>query len=239
MNNDITTILNQINILYNRKINLEQLISLLNDNKLKGKYLFSEDGKFITKFEFGLNETQKNEIWEKMPPIIIGGVQTASYGAIQDPAGTAIGINAKPINSGAGGGSEAIYKEFPKLNPIPPIKEGESIFNSTTEIGKKILHTHSYTLHGNPKSNEDRLKVIENIKDSYYNAFVTFNDKKSKLDKKDRNILNLVPVSASIFANDFAIKKKKNLIIMMLIIYIHHIHLPHWLRQSTKPMKKV
>ena len=128
-------------------------------------------------------------------------ISEASPGVIQDPAGSAIGSNEKPSGGGASG---AIYQKFPDLEPIPEIKPGESIFNSSTGLGRKILHTHSYNFSGlNSKSNRNIETVINKLFETYYNAISKFNERNPTLEKEDQGILNLVPVSASIYAGDF------------------------------------
>ncbi len=203
--NDTITILNQINILYDRKNNLEQLTLLLNGNVPKEKNLFSDDGKVITNIKLALKDVDPKKIARNLPEIVSGkGVQEAVKGVIQDPAGSAINSKSKPSGSGASG---VIYGKFKDLEPIPFISPGESKFNSTTGVGKKILHTHSYTLGGDPRNEIDRQKVLNNITDSYYNTILKFNENKPNLQQQDQDILNLVPVSASIYAGDFAIEE--------------------------------
>ncbi len=184
MNNDIKTILDQINILYNRKTNLEQLMLLLNGNVQKEENLFSEDGKVITNIKLALHGIDLD--LGKIPIYMEGNVQHALNGVIQDSAEFDIYSNSKSILK---------------------IKEGESSFNPTIRSDKKILHTHSFRLFGDPKNESDRLKVINNIEKSYYNAIVKFNEGKKNLDLDDKERLNLVPVSASIYAGNFAINK--------------------------------
>lgn len=144
-----------------------------------------------------LNEDKIKRINDYMPTVIYGGIDKAPIGVIQDPAGSAIGAG-KPSGGGASG---AIYSRF-NLNPIPWIDEGECIFNSSTSNGKRILHTHSPTLNGSPHNNDDRVIAILELTNAYYNAIVLFNKKSNELGD-DGKLLNLVPVSASIFAGRF------------------------------------
>jgi hypothetical protein len=157
-------------------VNLTDLSSLLRSKKV--------DPKILKTFKINLVNKPISE---------------AEPGVIQDPAGTAIGSNSKPSGGGASG---AIYQKFPDLEPISNIEPGESIFNTSNGPGRKILHTHSYHFGGlNP--NKDVEKVINKLARTYYNAIVRFNEKNPTLEKQDQGILNLVPVSASIYAGDF------------------------------------
>ncbi len=194
--NDIITILNQINILYDRKNNLEQLTLLLNGNVPKEKNLFSDDGKVITNIKLALKDIDLNKIKDYLPDIEKGNIEDAKVGAIQDPASSAIGSTYFPyVTKGIGNPvSKAIYEKFDDLKPIPPITQNKSIFNSTTGKGKKILHTQCYVSYGDPTKEKDRQIQIQNIEDSYYKAFVEFNDGKGKLDSNDKGTLNLVPL---------------------------------------------
>jgi len=133
--------------------------------------------------------------------LINKAISDASPGVIQDPAGTAIGSNERPMGGGASG---AIYRKFDDLEPITSIEPGESVFNNSKGEGKKIIHTHSYKLFGfDPESERDVNIVIDKLAETYYNAIVRFNEKDSTLDSEDQGILNLVPVSAGIFADRF------------------------------------
>jgi len=160
---------------------------------------FSDDGLIITNLKLAWGDTNFDLIKTHIPNIVQDAIQNAPFGAIQDPAGSAIGTGHKP---GGGGASGAIYAKF-KLKPIPNIPQGSSIFNSTTNIGKKILHSHSYVLSGNPTNETDRNIVIQNIKETYLNALIEFNNGKYNLEIVDKDILNLVPVSASIYGGTF------------------------------------
>ena len=63
------------------------------------------------------------------PSIRSGGVHQATVGAIQDPAGSAIGQPGRPSGAGASG---AIYATFPDLRPIPAIPPRAAVFNTST-----------------------------------------------------------------------------------------------------------
>ena len=209
------SILGNIDTIQKRKEIINILINP-KPTKLVDLPLFSADGKTIVDFSAflkGLNPKNIKTILNKLPTIYIGGVDKAPIGAIQDPAGTAIGavdritkLPLKPIRTGSGGASSSIYNAFPDLEHIPNFKEGESQFNSTKGLGKKILHTHAYDLrkqNKNPKYGDHASDIILLLQDSYANAILCFNKYKNNLDIKDRYILNLVPLSASIFASDF------------------------------------
>jgi hypothetical protein len=129
-----------------------------------------------------------------------GGVQDAPAGAIQDPAGSAIGSGQRPAGGGASG---AIYRAFTDLRPIPNIEPRSAIFNSATGAGRRILHTHSPRLAGSPGQNEDRRRVIEDLANAYANALAAFADRAGELGA-DGTTLNLVPVSAGIFSGRFS-----------------------------------
>jgi hypothetical protein len=128
-----------------------------------------------------------------------GGVHDAPRGVIQDPAGSAIGSGHRPAGAGASG---AIYQRFPDLMPIPSIGPRSAIFNSSTGPGRRVLHTSSPRLAGSPGRNEDRRQVIEDLANAYANALVAFGDRAGDLGA-DGTRLNLVPVSAGIFAGRF------------------------------------
>jgi hypothetical protein len=130
-----------------------------------------------------------------------GAVQDAPSGAIQDPAGTAIGAG-KGGFAGARGASAAIYEKFPDLEPIPSIQPRSAIFNSSTGAGRRVLHTFSPTLSGSPQSSQDRRQALEDLANAYANAVEAFRDSAAALGE-DGALLNLVPVSASIFAHAF------------------------------------
>src|SRR5262245_47782829 len=128
-----------------------------------------------------------------------GGLQEAPKGAIQDPAGSAIGSGHRPAGAGASG---AIYQKFTDLLPIPSIRPRSAIFNSSTGPGRRVLHTYSPRLGGSPGQSEDRRRAIEDLANSYANALVAFRDRAPELGV-DVTMLNLVPVSAGIFCDRF------------------------------------
>ncbi len=133
-----------------------------------------------------------------------GGVQAAPVGAIQDPAGVAIGAGVEPIATHAGGASAAIYSAFPDLRPIPQIQPRSAVFNSSTGAGHRVLHTHSPELAGSPRSTEPRRQAMEDLANAYANALEAFRDRAADLGEHG-TLLNLVPVSAGIFAGDFVV----------------------------------
>jgi hypothetical protein len=128
-----------------------------------------------------------------------GGVHDAPAGAIQDPAGSAIGSGRCPSGAGASG---AIYQQFADLMPIPGIAPRSAIFNSSTGPGRRVLHTHSPRLAGSPGQSEDRRRVIDDLANAYANALAAFADRAGELGA-DGTTLNLVPVSAGIFSGRF------------------------------------
>ena len=139
------------------------------------------------------DEKMKTEIGKKMPVIINDAINRANIGVIQDPAGSAIGAETVC----GGGASGAIYDTF-DLEPIPWINEGDSIFNSAKGDGKRVLHTHSPTLEGTPHDHDDRMNAVRSLANAYYGAINLFN-----ISEFRDGVLNLVPVSASIFAGRF------------------------------------
>jgi hypothetical protein len=164
---------------------------------------FSSDGLVVThplQILNGLGYTDLTSILAKLPAVHHGGVQSAPIGVIQDPAGSAIGTRHKPRGSGAAG---AIYAKFPDLKEIDPIAPRSSIFNRSIGPGHRVLHTHSPRLAGSPTSASARSKVLEDLSNSYYNAVVAVNRRSGALGEHGK-LLNLVPVSASIYAGDFA-----------------------------------
>jgi hypothetical protein len=127
-----------------------------------------------------------------------GGVQDAGRGAIQDPAGSAIG-SSRPSGAGASG---AIYAAFTDLEPIPWIEPRSAIFNAARGPGRRVLHTHSPRLSGTPASAADRHRVLEDLANAYANALEAF-DRHAATLGSDGSRLNLVPVAAAIFAGRF------------------------------------
>jgi hypothetical protein len=128
-----------------------------------------------------------------------GGVHNAALGAIQDPAGSAIGTGARPSGGGASG---AIYARFPDLEPIPRIAPRSAIFNRAAGPGRRVLHTHSPQLRGSPASALDRHQALEDLANAYVNALVAFDARAADLGNHGV-LLNLVPVSAAIYAGRF------------------------------------
>lgn len=131
--------------------------------------------------------------------LINDGVQGATSGVIQDPAGSAIGTGAKP---GGGGASGAIYAAFTDLEPIPAMPERAAIFNGSNGPGKRILHSHSPQLKGSPDDADARHTALQDIANTYANALLAFSEQYAQLGA-DNQRLNLVPISAGIFANNF------------------------------------
>jgi hypothetical protein len=138
------------------------------------------------------------------------GVQNAPSGAIQDPAGSAVGATGRdgaqldPVNTGSGGASGALYQKFPSLKWIPPIQPRSAIFNTDPGAGCRVVHTLSPDFRGggDPASSADRARVLQDIANAYANAILAFNLR--ALGGGDGKTLNLVPVSGSIFAGAFA-----------------------------------
>ncbi|MGD9795826.1 MAG: endonuclease/exonuclease/phosphatase family protein [Acidimicrobiia bacterium] len=140
----------------------------------------------------------RGDLANLMPEVIRGGVQRAEHGAIQDPAGAAIG-QSKPSGGGASG---EIYRRFPDLHGIPNVAVGSAIFNSSKGAGRRVLHTHSPALRGDPSKPNDRMKTLGMLAEAYANAIIAFDRRAADLGE-DGVLLNLVPVSASIFAGRF------------------------------------
>jgi hypothetical protein len=136
---------------------------------------------------------------DAMPTIVNHAVQKAAAGVVQDPAGSAVGSR---ILSG-GGASGAIYDAFPDLRPIPRMAVGAAVFNSTNGPGRRVLHTHSPTLRGDPGDSGSRAYAIVALADAYANALFAVADRVDVLGA-DGARCNLVPVSGSIFAGSFA-----------------------------------
>ncbi|MCA9698681.1 MAG: hypothetical protein KC431_14240 [Myxococcales bacterium] len=133
--------------------------------------------------------------------ICSGAVHQAERGAIQDPAGSAIG-GGPPARMFAGGASGAIYRSFPDLAPIPEIPPGASVFNASTGPGWRVLHTHSPMLEGSPEDPEARALVLSQLAQAYCGALLAFVDRAPILGEHGE-VLDLVPLAASIFAGDF------------------------------------
>jgi hypothetical protein len=148
----------------------------------------------------GLGFAEVDVILNALPALRQGGVQGAATGVIQDPAGSAVGSGTTP---GGGGASGAICSRFPDLEPIDAIAPRSAIFNRSTGPGRRVLHTHSPRLAGNPENEAVRNKVLEDLANAYYNALVSVEQRSAALGE-DGKLLNLVPVSASIYAGRFA-----------------------------------
>lgn len=140
----------------------------------------------------------KNKIEKYMPILVHDGINNAHKGVIQDPAGSAIGSQFVF----GGGASGAIYDSF-ELEPIPRIVKTGAIFNSTSDPeGKRILHTHSPTLSGDPEKLDDFMEVVRTLANSYLNAMIAFIIRRNQLGEHGQ-LLNLVPISASIYGGRF------------------------------------
>ncbi|MFM9950697.1 MAG: hypothetical protein ACKV1O_22360 [Saprospiraceae bacterium] len=138
------------------------------------------------------------------PTLVNGAIQNAPTGIIQDPAGSAIGSGVAPSG---GGGSGAIYSKFHPLDPIPAIKQGESIFN-TAPAGQRLLHTYSpnlFALSLSPSLASDCQKALEHIANAYANAYLAGNYAATLPGGplEHVNLLNFSPISAAIFAGAF------------------------------------
>lgn len=140
-----------------------------------------------------------------VPSIEHGGVQAAPTGAVQDPAGSALGAK----SFGAAGASGAIYRHFNGLpNPvdhlefIPDIPVSAAIFNASFGQGGRVLHTHAPMLVGTPSDQDDRGVALAAISNAYAAALIAFDLQKEIL-VENGSLLNLVPVSAGIFAGQF------------------------------------
>lgn len=137
-----------------------------------------------------------------LPTLVNDGVQNAPTGIIQDPAGSAIGTGMAPSGGGASG---AIYGKFHPLDPIPAIKEGESVFN-TAAAGHRLLHTHSPNLSAlSPSLASDCQTVLERLANAYANAFLAGNAAAalSGGPLEHVSLLNFSPISAAIYAGPF------------------------------------
>jgi hypothetical protein len=163
--------------------------------------LFAGDGLAVVEPAELLRQQGLDELGELVGTLspVQGGVQDAPTGAVQDPAGSAIGSGRRPAGGGASG---AIYQRFTDLMPIPSIEPRAAIFNSSTGPGRRVLHTHSPRLTGSPGRSEDRRQVIEDLANAYANALAAFADRAAELGGEG-TMLNLVPVSAGIFSGRF------------------------------------
>lgn len=150
----------------------------------------------------GLGFAEPSPLFARLPAIEPGGVQEADTGVIQDPAGSAIGGGKDGLKT-AGGASGAIYDAFPDLEGIPTIDVGGAVFNSSRGPGARVLHTFSPRLAGKPGAATERAKALEDISNAYANAILAFN-RHAGVSGGHGGRLNLVPVSAAIFAGNFA-----------------------------------
>ncbi len=132
-------------------------------------------------------------------PVRPGGVQTAPAGAIQDPAGSAVGSGTKPAGSG---GSGAIYAAFGDLHPVPAMPETAAVFNSSPGPGRRVVHTYSPHLRESPDDAAARARVIQDVANGYANTIAAFDARSADLGA-DGQLLNLVPIAAKIFAGSF------------------------------------
>src|SRR5262245_22582152 len=138
--------------------------------------LFAADGLAVVEPAALLRQQGLDDLGDLVSGVtpVRGGVQDAPSGAIQDPAGSAIGSGRQPAGGGASG---AIYQKFTDLKPIPSIEPRSAIFNSTTGPGRRVLHTYSPRLTGSPGQSEDRRRVIEDLANAYANALAAFADR--------------------------------------------------------------
>ena len=133
-----------------------------------------------------------------VPDIVHGAVQQQARGIIQDPAGSAVGAR----SLSGGGASGAIYGAFPDLRPIPAMAVGGAVFNRSTGAGRRVLHTHSPVLQGDPADAADRAAALVQLIDAYANALLAVSERAAELGD-DGAVCNLVPVAGSIFAGSF------------------------------------
>ena len=134
-----------------------------------------------------------------LPALRQGGVQTAPLGVIQDPAGSAVGSGSSPSGGGASG---AIYQAFPDLLPIPAMQPGDAVFNASPGPGRRVLHSFSPQLRGKPGVAADREARLGELATAFLNALAAMAERAPHLGD-DGGLLNLVPLSASIFAGAF------------------------------------
>lgn len=134
-----------------------------------------------------------------LPVLVRRGVHEAEHGVIQDPAGSAVGA---PRLRG-GGASGAIYGAFADLRPIPAMAPGAAVGNASTGPGRRVLHSHSPSLQGDPRDERARAAVLVALGEAYANAVVAFAERAPELGD-DGHELHLVPLSSSIYAGAFA-----------------------------------
>ncbi|WP_147125844.1 hypothetical protein [Shimia ponticola] len=167
-----------------------------------------DGGKEITDIKavltaFGVDPTQAKS---NLPTVVKGSVSHAPSGAVQDPAGSAVGAK----GFGAGGGSRAIYDHFNNLPNkvdhlefIPQMDFGQSVQNDSQGEGKRVIHTHSPMLGGKPDIDLNRGRQLAAIANGYFTAMEAFN----AADGSAGDVLNLVPISSVIFAGEFRTRK--------------------------------
>ena len=66
-----------------------------------------------------------------------------------------------------------------------------------------MVHTYSPQLQGSPQDRDDRRQAIEDLANAYSNTLEAFRDGTPSLTADDLKLLNLVPVSARIYAGEF------------------------------------
>lgn len=136
-----------------------------------------------------------------LPALVNSGVDQASEGVIQDPAGSAVGSGVAPIGGGASG---AIYSRFPHLEPVPGIEQTQAVFNSTEGEGGRVLHSFSPHLTGSPQQPADCTNALNKLANAYFNAFLC-----EKLIPPAPGVTEkfkefaAVPLAGKIFAHDF------------------------------------
>lgn len=170
--------------------------------------LVGDGGKEITDIKGVLSAFGADPVQAKayLPSVIQGSVVKAPSGASQDPAGSAVGAK----GFGASGGSRAIYDYFNNLpNPvdhlefIPQMDMGQSVQNDSAGEGKRVIHTYSPMLGGEPDIDVNRGRQLAAIANGYCTAMQAFNAAGGSAG----DVLNLVPISAVIFAGSFATHK--------------------------------
>jgi hypothetical protein len=117
---------------------------------------------------------------------------------VQDPAGSAVGAR----SLAGGGASGAIYAAFADLRPIPRMAVGAAVMNAAPGPGRRVLHTHSPRLAGDPADASARAAALQALARAYANALLAAARARPRLGA-DAETLNLVPVSGSIFAGGF------------------------------------
>ena len=133
-----------------------------------------------------------------LPEISNIGVHQTASGVIQDPAGSAVGAR----SLSGGGASGAIYSTFADLLPIPNMRVGAAVFNRSTGLGRRVLHTYSPQLRGGPASADDRSSALVALATAYANALLAVAARAGELGA-DGELCNLVPISGAIFAGGF------------------------------------